>query len=78
MTQPIIAAFVASDGHLPTVHKAVLEVVYEHAERYEKFINPEVWVAQKQQTFGLEWPRANEFMDFSPGKVHTGATAWGE
>ena len=73
MTQPIIAAWVASDGHLPTVHKAVLEVVYEHAERYEKFINPEVWVAQTANIFGLEWPRANESMDFSPGQgAHKG------
>ena len=67
MIQPIIGLG-NSDGHLPTVHKAVLEVVYEHAEHYEVYQPRSLGSANNK--YLRTWARANNPW-FSQGKAHT-------
>lgn len=59
-------AFVSSQGHLPTVHRAVIEAVWAHLARTRKFSSPESWYLQTLQTSGLPPPRQDTLTD-SPG-----------
>ena len=46
MTKPIIDAWKKSDGHLPAIHKAAIEVAFNYSDKYKKFQNPENWLLQ--------------------------------
>lgn len=59
-------AFVDSQGHLPTVHQAVVEATWAHMGRTRKFSSPESWYLQTLKTSGLPPPRQDALSD-SPG-----------
>ena len=64
MMTPVIAAFEQTDGHLPTVHKALMQVVYDHAKDNQKFHNPEVWLLQMVNMSGAHWPPRPDQMNY--------------
>ena len=64
MTRPIIAAWQDSDGHLPTVHKALIDVVWANGDRHQKFQNPEVWLLQMMNLAGAPWPPSPKIMTY--------------
>lgn len=75
MMAPIIEAWEASGGALPSIHEALLEVTYEHTGTVEKFQNPEVWLVQMANMAGLHWPVLSEDMNYDfgskpPGYMH--------
>ena len=43
MVKPVIKAWEQSDGFLPEVHKAAINVAFEYNDKYRKFQNPENW-----------------------------------
>ena len=65
MMSPIIKAWETSDGFLPTIHKALLKVVYEYADKESKFQNPEVWMLQMVNMVGGNWPPQAEEMKYN-------------
>ena len=65
MIAPIIAAWEKSGGHLPTIHKALLQVVYEYADKEEKFQNPEIWMLQMVHMVGGSWPLRVDEMKYN-------------
>jgi len=46
MIDPIIKAWKKSDGYLPEIHKAAIEVAFNYSEKFNKFQNPENWLLQ--------------------------------
>ena len=64
MTAPIIEAWEGTDGDLPSIHQALLEVVYEYTGQYEKFQNPEVWFLQMANMAGSNWPVPSKEMTY--------------
>ncbi len=56
MMEPIISAWEKSGGNLPVIHKALLKVVYDHADKEAKFQNPEIWMLQMVHMVGGRWP----------------------
>jgi uncharacterized protein (DUF1800 family) len=46
MTAPIVEAWKKSDGFLPEIHKAAIEVAFNYSLKYKKFQNPENWLLQ--------------------------------
>ena len=64
MIAPIVQAWEASDGHLPTVHEALLEVAYEYTGKIDKFQNPEVWLVQMANMADLHWPLLSKEMKY--------------
>jgi uncharacterized protein (DUF1800 family) len=50
-------AFIDSKGHLPAVHKAVIEATWNNMERTKKFQNPEAWLLQTLRLLGLGLPQ---------------------
>jgi len=46
MMVPIIKAWKKSDGYLPEIHKAAIEVTFNYSEKFNKFQNPENWLLQ--------------------------------
>ena len=46
MIRPIIKAWEISDGFLPEVHKAAIQVAFDYNDKYKKFQNPENWWLQ--------------------------------
>jgi uncharacterized protein (DUF1800 family) len=65
MMSPIIKAWETSDGFLPTIHKALLKVVYKYADKESKFQNPEVWMLQMVNMVGGNWPPQAEEMKYN-------------
>ena len=53
---PIIQAWNDSDGNLPSIHNALLKVVYDYADKEMKFQNPEIWLLQMVNMTGGTWP----------------------
>ena len=43
MVKPVVKAWEQSDGFLPEVHKAAINVAFEYNDKYRKFQNPENW-----------------------------------
>ena len=80
MMLPIIDAWANSNGHLPKVHAALLKVAYDHADRTEKFQNPEVWLMQMVNMTGAAWPPAPQHMNYDnvkgPTKVQRAPSGW--
>ncbi len=46
MIAPIIKTWKITDGDLPSIHKTLLEVSFQHCSNTKKFQNPEVWFYQ--------------------------------
>ena len=46
MIVPIVKAWEKSDGFLPEIHKAAVEVAFNYSDKYQKFQNPENWLLQ--------------------------------
>ena len=65
MIAPIISAWEKSDGNLPTIHKALLQVVYDHADNQAKFQNPEIWMLQMVHMVGGSWPLQADEMKYN-------------
>ena len=60
MTDPIVKAWKKSDGYLPEVHKAAIEVAFNFNSKYSKFQNPENWWLQMGRMTDAKWPVADE------------------
>ena len=56
MMQPIIDAWDATDGDLPSIHKALLDVAWTNSSAEKKFQNPEVWLLQLVKMTDAPWP----------------------
>ena len=65
MMAPIISAWEKSDGNLPTIHKALLQVVYDYADKKAKFQNPEIWMLQMVHMVGGYWPLQADEMKYN-------------
>ncbi len=65
MMQPIILAWEDSDGDLPTVHKALLQVAWDYTGIEQKFQNPEVWFLQMVNMAGMAWPPSPKTMTYT-------------
>ena len=52
MIKPIVDAWKKSDGYLPEVHKAAIEVAFNNSSTYKKFQNPENWLLQMVKMTG--------------------------
>ena len=63
MTDPIIKAWQKSDGLLPEVHKAAIEVAFKFNDKYSKFQNPENWWLQMSRMTDAKWPPKDERFD---------------
>lgn len=46
MMAPIVTTWNETKGDLPSIHKALLKVVYEHGSAHLKITKPEIWFAQ--------------------------------
>lgn len=72
MIAPLIKAWEETDGDLPSVHKALVQVVYDHTGTHKKFLNPETWFLQCIRISGANWPPTPEMMEYDfkskPGK----------
>jgi len=62
MISPIIEKWEESSGDLKEIHKALLAVAHAHADKEEKFQNPEVWLLQAVNITGASWPPPPEEM----------------
>lgn len=51
------SVFLKTQGSLPAVHTAVLEMCWEHISSTRKFTSPETWFLQTATISGLEIPR---------------------
>jgi len=63
MMEPIIKAWEKSDGFLPEVHKAAIEVAFNYSDKYHKFQNPENWLLQMCNMADVELIPSPTFMD---------------
>ena len=63
MKDPIIKAFEKSDGFLPEIHKAAIEVSFKYNDRFKKFQNPENWFLQMVKLADVNWPTPPKIMD---------------
>ena len=64
MVAPVISAWRESDGHLPSVYKALIRVVYAHTGTHRKFLNPEVWFLQSVKLGEAPWPPTPDEMKY--------------
>ena len=64
MMAPIISAWDETDGHLPAIHKALMQVVYDHHESQVKFQMPEIWLLQMANMTGASWPPTPKQMEY--------------
>ena len=65
MTAPIIAAWEQTDGDMPAIHKALLQVAWDYTGVEKKFQNPEVWFLQMVKMGGVAWPPSPKSMVYS-------------
>ena len=63
MKQPIIDAFMKTDGFLPEIHKAAIKVAFDYNDKYKKFQTPENWLIQVAKIADLNWPPSADLMD---------------
>ena len=64
MVQPLIDAWKATDGDLPTIYKALIHVVYAHTGTHKKFLNPEVWYLQSLNLGACKWVPEPRLMEY--------------
>ena len=63
MMEPIIKAWEKSDGFLPEVHKAAIEVAFNYSDRHNKFQNPENWLLQMSKMSDVDLIPTPKLMD---------------
>ena len=63
MMEPIIKAWEKSDGFLPEVHKAAIEVAFNYSDKYNKFQNPENWLLQMSKMSDVDLIPTPKLMD---------------
>ncbi len=63
MMEPITKAWEKSDGFLPEVHKAAIEVAFNYSDKYNKFQNPENWLLQMSKMADVDLIPSPAFMD---------------
>ena len=63
MMEPIIKAWEKSDGFLPEVHKAAIEVAFNYSDKYNKFQNPENWLLQMSKMADVDLIPSPSFMN---------------
>ncbi|MDC0163602.1 DUF1800 domain-containing protein [Candidatus Pelagibacter sp.] len=63
MMAPIIKAWKKSDGYLPEVHKAAIEVAFKFNDKHNKFQNPENWWLQMGRMTDAKWPPRDDRFD---------------
>lgn len=67
----VTQAFLGSQGHLPTVHKALIEQCWVHLETTRKLGSPEAWFLQTLVYADAELPNAIPWEPDTPGiKTH--------
>ena len=54
MINPIIQAWLKSDGFLPDIHKATMKVAFEYGNKYKKFLMPETWLIQNAKMLNFK------------------------
>ena len=64
MIAPLVKAWEDTDGDLPSVYKALVQVVYDHTGTHKKFLNPETWFLQCIRISGANWPPTPEMMKY--------------
>ena len=64
MIAPIRDVFEKTGGDLPSVHKMLMKVVWDHAPDNQKFHNPEVWLLQMVNMTGATWPPSPDMMAY--------------
>ncbi len=63
MMEPVIKAWEKSDGFLPEVHKAAIEVAFNYSDRHNKFQNPENWLLQMSKMSDVDLIPTPKLMD---------------
>ena len=63
MMEPIIKAWEKSDGFLPEVHKAAIEVAFNYSDKHNKFQNPENWLLQMSKMSDVDLIPTPKLMD---------------
>ena len=63
MTKPIVKAWEQSDGYLPEIHKAAIEVAFKFNDNNSKFQTPENWWLQMSRMTEAKWPDSDEKFD---------------
>ena len=63
MTKPIVKAWEQSDGYLPEIHKAAIEVAFKFNDNNSKFQIPENWWLQMSRMTEAKWPDSDEKFD---------------
>ena len=63
MIAPIIEAWKKSDGFLPEIHKAAIEVAFNYSPMYKKFQNPENWLLQMVKMTGADIIPSTKIID---------------
>ncbi len=72
MMEPIIKAWEKSDGFLPEVHKAAIEVAFNYSDKNYKFQNPENWLLQMSKMSDVNLIPTPKLMDlYSLGQKPT-------
>ena len=68
MVKPVVKAWEQSDGFLPEVHKAAINVAFEYNDKYRKFQNPENWWLTTINMSGstYSYPTKVKIMDSHP------------
>ncbi|MAJ35218.1 MAG: hypothetical protein CBC12_07730 [Candidatus Puniceispirillum sp. TMED52] len=64
MMAPIVSAWEETGGHLPSIHRALVEVIYAYTDDHLKFQNPEVWMLQMVNLAEMNWPPQAEDMTY--------------
>jgi uncharacterized protein (DUF1800 family) len=65
MMEPVMKAWEQNNGNLRSIHKALLKVVYEYADKEMKFQNPEIWMLQMVHMVGGNWPNQASEMKYN-------------
>ena len=69
MIDPIVQAWVKSDGFLPEIHKATMKVAFEYGNKHKKFLMPEPWLIQNAKMLNFKHYWGPDRYVFKPGKI---------
>ena len=64
MVDPVIKAWINSNGNLIKIHKAVIQQAYKNNNFTYKFQLPEVWIMQLSRIFDLNLPISSKKMQY--------------
>ena len=62
--QAVIKAWQESKGHLPSIHKAVIEQTWKYTNLEKKFLMPETWLLQIANLCNAKWPLSVSDMEY--------------